>query len=58
MPHLTGWKWITDGVLNRKISPNTEIPEGWIRGRCGFSENNPMKNKEISTKNAELRKKK
>lgn len=57
-PKMNGWKWITDGVVNKKIPPNVEIPEGWIRGRSGFSESNPMKNKEISTKNVELRKKK
>lgn len=57
-PKMNGWKWINDGITNKKLPPNTEIPEGWVRGRCGFSEQNPMKNKEISTKNAKLRKKK
>ena len=57
-PKMDGWKWINDGTTNKKLPPNTEIPEGWVRGRCGFSENNPMKNKQISTKNAELRKRK
>ena len=56
-PKMDGWKWLNDGTTNKKLPPNAEIPEGWVCGRCGFSENKPMKNKEISTKNAELRKK-
>lgn len=28
-----GSKWITDGILNKKIKKDQEIPEGWRRGR-------------------------
>lgn len=28
-----GSQWITDGASNRKIDKNSEIPEGWRRGR-------------------------
>lgn len=57
-PKMTGYKWVNDGKKQTKIPPGTDIPVGWKRGRLDLSgENNPMKNKEISTKNAELRKK-
>lgn len=58
VPNMTGYKWVNDGKKQTKIPPGTDIPVGWKRGRLDISgENNPMKNKEISTKNAELRKK-
>lgn len=28
-----GWFWITNGVDSKKVPPNTEIPEGWCKGR-------------------------
>jgi hypothetical protein len=28
-----GTKWITDGILNKKIKKDQEIPEGWRSGR-------------------------
>lgn len=59
IPNMTGYKWINNGINQTKIPPNTNIPEGWTRGRMDLiGENNPMKNKEIATKNANLRKKK
>jgi hypothetical protein len=59
IPNLTGYKWINDGLNQTKIPPGTEIPNGWFRGRIDIKGvNNPMKNKETSAKNADLRKKK
>ena len=59
IPNMTGYKWINDGLNQTKIPPGTEIPGGWIRGRLDIKgANNPMKNKETSAKNADLRKKK
>jgi hypothetical protein len=55
-PNMLGRKWINNGKLQRKIFINGELPEGWIMGRIGFSENNPMKNKDIALKNSNIRK--
>ena len=35
-PEEKGKFWITNGVENRRIAENAEIPEGWHRGRLGF----------------------
>jgi 5-methylcytosine-specific restriction endonuclease McrA len=31
-----GTRWITDGVQNKKIKKEDEIPNGWIRGRSNI----------------------
>lgn len=35
-PDEKGKFWINNGVENRRIAENAEIPEGWHRGRLGF----------------------
>jgi hypothetical protein len=35
---ITGWLWITNGVDETMISPNSSIPEGWNKGRKPKSE--------------------
>jgi len=58
LPNMTGYKWINDGQKQTKISSNVEIPEGWKRGRMDMTGNkNPMRDKNIATKNANKRKK-
>ena len=35
-PDEKGKFWITNGVENKRIAENAEIPAGWHRGRLGF----------------------
>ena len=59
IPNMTGYKWINNGIKQTKVPPGTQIPNGWVRGRIDLrGDNNPMRNKEIAIKNANLRKKK
>lgn len=55
-PSMLGRVWINDGNIHKKILKNEQIPDGWSKGRIGFSENNPMKIKNIVKKNLESRK--
>jgi len=43
---MKGRIWITNGLKNKKILKENEIPSGWYRGRCDIrGENNPMRRK-------------
>jgi hypothetical protein len=45
----TGKVWINDGVIEKYISLENGIPEGWVRGRCPSS---AAKNKHEKTTNS------
>lgn len=58
-PKQDGSKWINNGINTKKIQKGVPLPDGYVYGRLSMiGKNNPMKNKEISTKNAESRKNK
>jgi hypothetical protein len=58
-PRHDGKKWINNGKQTKKIDGNIPLPEGYVYGRLSMiGDNNPMKNKEIAKKNADLRKRK
>lgn len=44
-PNMSGYRWINNGHIQKKIQPSIEIPDGWVRGRLDIrGDNNPMKN--------------
>lgn len=52
---MYGTFWITDGKVNRKIRHESEIPDGWSRGRCFTKEHQLKFNKRCQKGSANSR---